>query len=397
MLKRYWRGLPWDGLGWTAGDDPILAELRVRAATNWRSSKPWMIRSCLWLADRLLWPLSAALQTRIFAEQLQGVHLPGLFRDCLISGAVPLEAHVWRSVFGTIHPLPARAAARLMTLLGDPFAHHLLTDKLATAEHLADADVVFPALLEIYRQNQTAVAPTINSNDAGLFIKPRHGHGGRGCFALTRTGTQWLMDGRPVQEIDLLDRLGRLSRMDDLLIQERLVAAPDLSGLCTDDRPPVLRIVTAQPPGEAPFLHSAMLAIGIPGRNPQHFLDGALYVPIDTATGRLSKGLCLAEPKRRVTIIDWNGAPLFGRLLESFGDASAMALRAMAALPPVPLVHWDMILTPAGPVMLEGNSSGNWIIVNLPGLFGLATCELPPLLERWAAATSASETHQTPR
>jgi len=270
-----------------------------------------------------------------------------------------------------------------MLLLGDPSAHRLLTDKLAAAIHLAEAGIAFPAVLTIYRQGEPVAPPALGSSEAGLFLKPRHGHGGRGCFALTGTGGQWLMDGRPVRESDLMRRLLRLSRADDLLVQQRLVATPDLSDLSADGRAPVLRLVTARRPGEEPFLHSATLTMAIPGHRSSNFLHGALHAPVDPATGRLSAGLCLAEPGERVETLSWNGAPVAGRRLDSFGEAVAMTLRATAALPPLPLVHWDMILTSTGPVMLEGNSSGNWIMANLPGVYGLAACALPPLLACW--------------
>ncbi|WP_290978487.1 sugar-transfer associated ATP-grasp domain-containing protein [Ferrovibrio sp.] len=396
MLKRYWRGLPWDGLGWAGqkkilgskGDDRLVASLRQWAAESWCRSKPLLLRDTLWLADRLLWPLAALNQSLAFAQAFKAVSARQLFRDCLMTGASPLEAHLWQRLYGTPHPLPARIAALLMLRLGDAAGHRLLADKLATARHLANIGVVFPALRALCRHGETIKLSDIAMLDGELFVKPRHGSGGHGGFALARVSGAWQMNQRLVTDAALLTRLTRLAQQDDLLLQERLLAAPDLADLMVDGRAPVLRLVTARLPGAAPFLHSAMLSIGLPGRDPRHFLDGTIYAPIDPGTGQMAAGLVLGEPENRIFKLGWNAAPLAGRTLPGFGDAVAIALRAMAALPPLALVHWDIIPTANGPVLLEGNSSGSWILACLPGLYGLDAGPLPPLLVHWMQAAS---------
>lgn len=216
-----------------------------------------------------------------------------------------------------------------------------------------------------------------------LFVKPRHGHGHRDAFALVHQDGAWLVNGRSVSTADLQHRLEQASRRDDLLLQERLLAITELADLAVDDRAPVLRLVTARQPGGDPFLHSAMLTLGVPDRDPAHFLEGAIHVPVDAATGHLLRGICLSRPAERLEHLPWKLAPLTGRRLPHFDDAVGDALAAMSALPPLPLVHWDVILTGSGPVFLEGNSSGNWIIASLPGLEGQGACDLADLLACW--------------
>ena len=65
-----------------------------------------------------------------------------------------------------------------------------------------------------------------------------------------------------------------------------------------------------------------------------------------------------------------------------------MALQAMVLLPGLPLVNWDLMLTPEGPVILEGNTCGDWILTNLSALQEMDTARLEPLLRRWAAASA---------
>lgn len=388
MLRRYWRGLPWDGLGWRAGRDPALAAMRHRAAAQWRRGLPRLSRLVVWLADRAVWPLAALLETMAFthARGLGYAQAAQLFGDCLMSGARPMEAQLWRSLHGEVHPLPGRSASLVQAGLGAPEAHRLLADKLATAEQLSGQGIVFPALHRLYARGQAVDLPAPAGSPAGLFVKPRHGHARRGCFALTCQGDAWCLDGQPIPPSELAERLSRLARHDDLLLQDRLTTAPELAELSTDGKVPVLRLVTACLPGGEPFLHSALLTIGIPGRDQRHFLDGAIHAPVDPATGRLRAGLRLAAPNTRMPVLDWNGAMLAGRMLPDFSLAVGMVLRAMRALPPLALVHWDVVPTPNGPVVLEGNSAGNWIIASLPGLDGLSAGPLTPLLERWVTA-----------
>lgn len=386
MLTRYLRALPWDGLGWTGGPDPVLSEMRCQAAAAWRRRRPVGLRPTLWLADRMAWPLAAMGRTIAFARALglDAAAAGRIYGDCVLTGGDPLEVHVWRSLHGGCHPLPARSAGLVLARLGDPAGHALLADKLATAERLTAAGGVFPALLGLRRRGEES-DPVALTAAAGtdLFLKPRRGHGGRGAFALTRRDETWLADGRPIQVAALRERLERLSRQDDLLVQARLAAAPGLANLAVDGKAPVLRLATARRPGEAPFLHSALLTIAVPGRNPRHFLEGAVHAPVDPADGTLAFGLSLASPHERLERLDWNGALLAGRRMPGFEAATTMALHVMAALPALPLVHWDIILTATGPVLLEGNSVGNWVMANLAGAFGLDAGPLAPLLACW--------------
>ncbi|MGC6328483.1 sugar-transfer associated ATP-grasp domain-containing protein [Rhizorhabdus sp. FW153] len=383
MARRFWHNLPWDGQGLARASDPTLYHLRSWSARAWRRERAPSLHGAVGFASKFLWPLAALGAALRFSRRIEGVAPVRLYRDCVATGATPLEAHVWRTLHASPHPLPARAAALLLPRLGSPEAHHLLADKLATAAKLAEAALTFPTLFGVLEQGKPIDFSSAALPDRPLFLKPRHGHGGRGAFALDGHAGEWRIDGQAVPMPTLLDRLQRSVRFDDLLVQERLTASPDLVDLAVADPAPVLRIVTGRWPGAEPFVHSAMLTLGVPGQNPAHFLDGALYVPVDVSTGRMMRGIRLSRPNDRLDRLPWNGAALKGRVLPDFGIALAAALRAMDALPPLPLVHWDFIPTASGPVLLEGNSSGNWIIATLPQLEGPVACDLADILAQW--------------
>lgn len=386
MIKRYLRELPWDGEGWARPDDPALADLRRWAAARWRSEHAPIPSGIIWLASRLLWPLAVAGQVAAFGRRLPTLARWTVYADCVRTGASPLEAHVWRSLHATPHPLPAKASALLISRLGSREDQRLLADKLAAAAALSGVGPVFPDLVQLVRsQEPLALAAELRSG-AALFVKPRHGHGGRGGFALDYVDAEWRMDGRPVAEPDLLARIARSVRNDDLLIQERVRAHPALGNLTQAGRAPVLRLVTARYPGAQPFLHSALMAVSVPGQNPANFLEGTVFVPVDSATGTMAPGLLLARPRNRLGVLPWNAVALEAREVPYFDAAVRAALDAMTAFPGLPVVHWDLIISSDGPVMLEGNVSGNWILASLPEREGLAICDLAHVLSAWKPA-----------
>lgn len=383
MARRLWRNLPWDGQGLGRPVHPTLSPLSRWASRAWRRERAPSLHEVVGLASRLLWCIAAAFKTMRFSRLVGLASFVGLYRDCLQTGATPLEAHVWRSLHATPHPLPARAAALLQSRLGAPEAHRLLADKFETVTLLSGAGILFPELIGMVERGRPVALPLLTAVHRPLFLKPRHGHGHRDAFALVSDGGKWLIDGRIFSEADLHARLQRVVSKDDLLIQERLMAVSDLADLAVAGRAPVLRLVTARMPGAEPFLHSALLTVGVPDRNPAHFLEGAVHVPVDGATGRMLRGLALSRPNERIERLPWNASVLTGRRLPDFDRAVEAALTAMNALSPLPLVHWDVILTESGPVFLEGNSSGNWIIASLPGLEGQGACDLADLLACW--------------
>lgn len=383
MLKRYWRELPWDGEGWACADDPVLADLRHWAAAQWRSAHAPIPSGLIWLASRLLWPLAVVGKVAALGRRLPTLARRTVYADCVRTGASPLEAHVWRSLHATLHPLPAKASALLISRLGASEDQRLLADKLAAAAALSPLGPVFPDLVQIVRtEGPVELAAELRAGVA-LFAKPRHGGGGRGGFALDYIGSEWRMDGRPVSESDLLARIARSVRDDDLLIQERVPAHPALENLSQGGRSPVLRLVTARFPGARPFLHSALIAVTVPGQNPVNFLEGTVFAPVDIATGTMARGLVLARPKDKLSVLPWNAAALERRGIPNFDAAVRAVLSAMTALPGLPVVHWDVIPSGEGPVMLEGNVSGNWILASLPERDDLAVCSLSHVLSKW--------------
>jgi hypothetical protein len=365
--------LPYDGQGLGRPDDARLAGLRAWAARlYWRRLPLWL--RPLAPATRLAFALVTVQRTAAFARRAGlGAHdRRRLLMDCLASGAQPMEAFAWRACFSSRHPLPVRAAGLLLWNLGEPASHQLLLDKQATAAMLQHAGLATPAIHAVIDRGSTPdPSLPVWARPGTLFIKPRRGAGARGSYTAT-IGDKGL-------GASLARHIAFLASDDDLLVQDRIAAAPELADLVASGRPPVLRIAVARTVAGSPFVHAASLAIQVPRENPRDFLRGHLRAPVDLASGQLGAGVSFREAGRRVERLPWNDAPLAGRPLEVWPAAAAMVLRAMDLVPDLPLVAWDIIPAAEGPVILEGNTGGDWILTCL----GAGGTDLVGLLQEW--------------
>jgi hypothetical protein len=312
------------------------------------------------------------------------------------SGGQPNEVWIWSQCFpaGGIHPLPARAASALFSWLGDRECQKVLFDKVAAARMLEAAGLRTPRVVRVMARGSIPAidGEFFGSEPSSHFIKPRHGSASRGTLWVDVLGKgSFSLNGSEAVGVErLAARLAADTAEDDLLLQERLTACPEMADLSAQGRAPVFRVTTAREPGGAPFVHSALLSIPVPRQNPVDFLKGHVWTPADPGTGVLGYGIRFAEPGNRMGALPWNGAPLRGRTAPWFAESIEASLAAMRLVPGLPLVAWDAIITSEGPSILEGNTSGSWILTRLPSLQGMETTPLEPLLVRWARVRALS-------
>lgn len=387
VFRNWSTRLPFDGQGLLPSSDPLCAQLRRWAATRFWQRAPLWSRPFLIALARLAWLPVTAVRVKRFSRKFNLSERAAwrLLGDCLSSGAQPVEALIWRRyIRPEPHPLPSRAASTLLRRLGSAAEHRLLSDKLIAGDKLKDAGVLTPPLLTVLpRGGQIDVSIYPWNTPGVLFIKPRFGWASRGAVAVDVVAPGQYRVGRgQTSPLDALE--GSALADDELLVQSRLTAHSELADLAVAGAAPVLRLTTARRPGEAPFLHSALLSIDVPGERPQNFVRGQIRVPVDPVRGRMCSGVWFLRPDERFNHLPWNAAPLADRTLPMLGQAVSAALQAMAIVPGLPLVNWDIILSPEGPVVLEGNTAGNWILTNLAPAQGVPAAPLIPLLSLWA-------------
>lgn len=300
-----WRSLPFDGLGWGRCADRDVGRCRQWASARWYGRFPVVLRPVLFCANRIAWPIAALVRAARFARlrRLELRAFLSLYRDCLLTGADPVDAFVWRRLYRRAPLMSARSAALLVQELGSPDGQALLSDKQALAERLKAAGVCVPGTHTVrnplcIEELARVIGPT------GLVLKPRYGSGGRNVSAITRSGDRWQIDGLDVDAGRLSEHLTQLSAGHELIVQDRLVSADGLADLSWRGRAPVLRLATSRIPAGPPQLDSALLILPRPGFKPRNFLNGQIYAPIDPDTGMAKGGVVLESPD---TMLDFRG------------------------------------------------------------------------------------------
>jgi hypothetical protein len=393
-LTRLGRSLPYDGQGLFSSGE--LRELRQKAAASFWLRVPRAVRPVAIPVCRVAACVAAAHRALRFSSMvgLERAATRQLILDCVRTGARPNEALVWRQFMpgGGGHPLPGRAAGTLLSRIGSAAEHRLLSDKVATGALLAAEGLPVPEIVAVVRPGERIDRnAAVWCRPAKLFVKPRRGSAARGAFAIEVIGGSRCRSRRGEFSVaELGTALAGAAGGEELLVQELLSSATSLADLSAAGAPPVLRLTTARAPGETGFLHSALVTVDVPGEHPRDFIRGQLRVPIDIETGVMAKGIWFLHPNKRYARLPWNGAAIEGRVMPDFRRAADQVLRAMALVPGLALVNWDIIITESGPVILEGNTCGDWILTNLSMVSGTPTAPLTPILRLWDGFSPAA-------
>lgn len=246
----------------------------------------------------------------------------------------------------------------------------LLQDKWQQTETLGQLGVpMAPILAKVPRGGNDSLSRWLQA-DTRLFCKTRSGNCAIGAFTAWR---EWekiggrAMDGRQLKGIAEVESAWRkLLALDDALIQPCLNNHPDLARLSEGDDAITVRFISQWHNGLPAYLHSSLeLPAGTDATTGR---PAYVVLPLD-ATGNIlpfpAQKLLAQERKvyarfharlsRRDTIPYWDAL-------------QAGSLLAHGHFPDVHAIAWDWVITPHGPVLLEGNSG--WGVVLLQQLDG---------------------------
>lgn len=236
----------------------------------------------------------------------------------------------------------------------------LLQDKPALAERLARLGIpVVPTVGCVARgADSTSLAEQMRGLDE-VFCKSRSGNQGRNAFAawrIARSLAGLSFAGRPLNDTAQVERAWRdLLKRDDAVIQPRLKNHPALAPMTDGNEAITVRLIT-QWTAEAPACLDASLEIP-GGRDPDSGHTRYVVLPLRPESGELQplppKILLTAEARARAENLLCD-APT-DRVPE-WDTVVHNSFRAHAAFPDVHAIAWDWVVTPEGPVLLEGNS-----------------------------------------
>ena len=194
-----------------------------------------------------------------------------------------------------------------------------------------------------------------------LFCKPQKGKGAIGAeaFRFVSANTYRDKQGNDYSLVELIAHLRQSSKGKNILIQRWLSNHESISDLAHDSLI-TFRVITSLNENDEVEITDAMLRVlvDLEPRWKPAVIDDELAAPIDLSTGRL--GLLAGDDMRtccrRYKVHPVTNAKVKDRLVEHWPSIAAMAKRCHSAFNHRIMIGWDIALTPHGPIMLEGNT-----------------------------------------
>lgn len=189
--------------------------------------------------------------------------------------------------------------------------------------------------------------------DKGLyfdaFCKGLAGINGRGVFPLRLHNSKLSVNGEEITLDQLKDRLN-----GQCLIQERVQQHGKMRELHPHSVN-TIRLVTFNNGGDVQVF-SAGLRIGTKGRSLDNWTAGGILVGIDLESGRVrEEGFYKPGYGGRVGRHPQTDVPFSGFEIPYFNDALELAKGLHGYLYGIHSVGWDIAITEAGPIIIEGN------------------------------------------
>ncbi len=196
---------------------------------------------------------------------------------------------------------------------------------------------------------------------SGVVAKPARGLAGRAIVVIDRWEGRGqhccavLSDGSTVSMEQLMTRLSRRVRGSSGFVLQQRCLPTDWYG-STLPGPTVLRLVTFVPDGGDPIVQAAVVFAGRADHAIWSWKGGGVCIGVDLATGALRRGRTLPRFGTQWCSRHPDGDTAFeGLRLPGWDHVVDLARRAALATPGIRLAAWEVLLTPEGPVLLEGN------------------------------------------
>jgi hypothetical protein len=293
-----------------------------------------------------------------------------------------IRERLWRGGFladkWTLFDLERRGCAGYLTDVQSAMARNingrygiLLDDKLAAHRALLPFDQ--PELLLSIHSLAVTAWPAWrraleSARPAALFVKPTRGAKGIGVSrAELRAGAvHWR--GEALAPVAFVERL-RATRADHVVVlgarQHDAMAALNADSVNT-----VRTLVVRDPASGRPAVAVARLRVGVAATGAiDNFSSGGLAFPVDLATGIVGGGI-QRQPAHRVRALEHHpdsGLRITGRALPLWDQVMAVSVDAMAALPFLDYIAWDIAIGPDRPSIIEGNSSSGVDVFQVHG------------------------------
>jgi hypothetical protein len=201
---------------------------------------------------------------------------------------------------------------------------------------------------------------------AGFVVKHVEGWQGNAVFVFSAVDPSnplplTCIDGRRFDVSTLLEKMHKAEAQQSgiccrtWIVEKRMHPHPDIGRLCGPTLS-CMRMQTLIESDGCPRLIASMIKIPSEARSVDNLHFGGVAVWVDPDTGVLGRGRVMSQKEAKwLTSLPWNGAEFSGMQLPFWEEAKSVALRAAAAFPWSRCIGWDVAITPAGPLLVEGN------------------------------------------
>lgn len=246
-------------------------------------------------------------------------------------------------------------------------ATELLSDKVALTRHLQQLDLPAAEILEVVPQGSRPDFAHWLAHYPALFCKTRRGARAEGAFVVERsdnaTGFSLKMfRGNQPDKADAASQLRTLLDNSEYLVQRRLENHPQLAPLAAPGELVELRVITACD-GKQAAIHSAFLHMAVCGKNSGH---DWLFFPVSPASGSVLAPPAGVIPQRYCDYSATVLTALHNQPLPDWPVISEVVLKAhQGVLHGAATIAWDIVMTPDGARILEGNSGWGLITTQM--------------------------------
>ena len=262
----------------------------------------------------------------------------------------------------------------------------ILNDKVAFYRHCQEHGLpTVPTFLMVAKDGTRARMADFQGQlpKCDLFVKPVRGRGGRGCERWQWRGEIGYVDrhGTILPERQVLGHLNRSAAKGAVLVQAALQVHEELRDLAMNVLTSCRIMTVRNERGGFEATHAVFKSSTQPDAIVDNFHRGGIVSRVDIKTGSLgpASDAGVGRPCVWYDSHPLTDAPITGRRLPMWGEVIDVVCRAHAAFPDRVTVGWDVSITDAGPVILEGNVQSGCDMIqrthDLPaGIGRLAEC-----------------------
>lgn len=266
--------------------------------------------------------------------------------------------------------LGKRQLARLHAVCNDITWHAAMEDKPLFYTTLSGAGLPVPRTQAVYSRGMRAFGARMIQDQGALdsflrdpshyplFIKMIDGLGSVGALSLTAIDGDWIeFTTGESAHVDAVVRFMSEFGGKGFLLQERLEPHRDLRAAFGPTLPTIRFLVLLSP--DTVRVESAVIKIPTARNHADNYWRSGNMLGSLDETGRIARVVTGAGATlRALTHHPETGAELIGLTLPFWHEASELCRHAATLFPRIRTQSWDIAVTDAGPVVVEGNCGG---------------------------------------